>query len=253
VVERHDRAAMITLFWTEPFTIGETRLRGAPAEHARARRVERGNSARLVDGRGRVAFGEIASVGRGELIVTVDRVVEVPRPSTLEVIVPVADRDRMLLAAEKCVELQVTAWRPTYFARSRSVSPRGEGQKFREKVRARMQGALEQSGSAWLPDVHEEMELLGVLTSVPPDCKRFMLDANGAPLSPLIRNGPVALAVGPEGGTEHHEIEAARSAGWTVAAVATTILRFETAIVAGAAVVRAAQLLPPAPHAPRSA
>jgi 16S rRNA (uracil1498-N3)-methyltransferase len=247
---------MITLFWTEPFAEGEMRLRGTPAEHARARRVQRGHSARLVDGRGRVAFGEIASVARDEVTVTVDRVVDVPRPSVLEVIVPVADRDRMLLAAEKSVELQVTAWRPTYFARSRSVSPRGEGEKFHQKLRARMQGALEQSGSAWLPDLHEEMEILDVLkSSVPPDCSRFLLDASGAPLPSLIRDGPVALAVGPEGGTEPHEIEAAQNAGWIVASLATTVLRFETAVIGGAAVVRAAQLAllaSPAPSGTRS-
>ena len=201
---------------------------------------------RLVDGRGRVAFGKIEADGggKGELTVSVDRVVDVPRPSTLEIVVPVADRDRMLLAAEKCVELQVTAWRPAYFARSRSVSPRGEGEKFREKILARMQSALEQSGSAWLPDLHEETEILEVLINVPPACQRFILDASGAPLAALILSGPVALAVGPEGGTERHEIEAAQQAGWTAASLATTVLRFETAAIAGAAVVRAAQLAP---------
>jgi len=242
VVERHHRPP-VALFVDEAFASGvRVALEGDPARHARARRMATGDVVRLMDGKGRVGVGRIELLARNELTVFVEAVVEVPRPLPLEVIVPVADRDRMLMAAEKCVELQVTSWRPAYFARSRSVSPRGEGERFRDKVLARMRSALEQSGNAWLPDAHSEGEWSDVFRAVPTDGNRFLLDAGGVPLPELVRSTPTALAVGPEGGMEPSEITGARDAGWRLASLGTTTLRFETAILAGAAVVRATQL-----------
>jgi len=233
---------MIGFFWPGPLVPGELRLDGEPAHHARVRRAQRGDEVRVQDGRGHVASGVVLSLGKNALEIDVRNVTEVPRPARLEVVVPVADRERMLLAAEKCVELQVTAWRPAYFARSRSVSARGEGEKFLEKVRARMQGALEQSGGAWLPEVHPEIDVADAWKETPAEWSRIVLDRDGAPLTAATFDGAVAITVGPEGGIEPEELDLARELGWLTASVGTAILRFETAIIAGVAVVRAEQL-----------
>ena len=184
----------------------------------------------------------MVALAKEDVTVAVKGVVHVPRPTPLEVIIPVADRDRMLLAAEKCVEFQVTAWRPAYFARSRSVSPRGEGPKFRDKVRARMQAALEQSGGAWLPSISDETEGSRALRDAERQWRRLLLDANGEPLPGLAASVPTVIAVGPEGGLEREEIAVALECGWVLASVGATTLRFETAVIAAAAVIRAAQL-----------
>jgi 16S rRNA (uracil1498-N3)-methyltransferase len=241
VVERHNRAAVIALFCGEPLAEGELRLGEAQTQHARVRRVERGDQLRLLDGRGRVADAKVLTVDKKEMSVSVGRIIEIPKPGPLEVVVPVADRDRMLLAAEKCVELQITAWRPAHFARSRSVSPRGEGDKFHERVRARMQSALEQSGGAWLPDLHEEADASEVMNKIPADWNRMLLDSTGALMTSLVQNRSTSIAVGPEGGLEQRELEAAQDLGWRVASIGETTLRFETALIGGAAIVRAAQ------------
>lgn len=241
-MERDNRSSVVSLFWGEPLEVGEVRLGGAPAQHVRVRRAGPGDAVRLLDGRGRVASGQVLAISKSQVTVSVERIVEFPRPVALEVIAPIADRDRMLLAAEKCIELQVTAWRPAYFARSRSVTPRGEGTKFHEKVRARMQSALEQSGGAWLPDVHPDAEAVDAMESVSPAWKRVFLEAEGRPLAELVSNAPTAMAVGPEGGFERNELAAADARGWLAASLGPTTLRFETAIIAGAAVIRATQL-----------
>jgi 16S rRNA (uracil1498-N3)-methyltransferase len=240
-VERHGRAPVASFFWSEAFATGEVRLQGAPVQHARARRVQRGDAIRLLDGKGRVGSGELLSVGRDQLTVSIERVMELPRPVTLDVMVPVADKDRMLWAAEKCAELQITSWRPVYFARSRSVTPRGEGAKFNEKVKARMQSALEQSGAAWMPELHPESEVTDALRNIPSEWKRLLLDVSGTPLPRIASNGPTSVAVGPEGGLERTEIAAAEERGWKLASLNAATLRFETAVVA-AAVIRATQL-----------
>lgn len=245
MVERYRGPGVITFLVAEPFTANATvRLAEDASQHARVRRVQRGEAARVLDGRGRSGEGTIEDIARDHVDVMVHEVRDFAPPPPLDVVVPVADRDRMLFAAEKCAELQVTTWRPAYFERSRSVSPRGEGEKFRARVVARMQAALEQSGGAWLPDVHPEHDAGDVLSSVPAASTRIVLDASGPPLASLASlgsRGPVALAVGPEGGFESAELDLARSLGWTVASLGATTLRFETAIIAAVAVVRALQ------------
>ena len=233
---------MISFFSDGPLRESdELTLDESAVAHARAKRVTPGDAARVLDGKGTVARGTIAAIEKRRVVVRLSGVSRLPRPSALEVVVPVADRDRMLWAAEKCAELQVTAWRPAWFARSRSVSPRGEGDRFREKVELRMRSALEQSGGAWLPELHPEDELEPVLRAVNAPT-RLVLDSQGTSIGDSIALSDIALAIGPEGGMETAELELAESLGWRKTALATTTLRFETAVISAVAIVRALQI-----------
>jgi 16S rRNA (uracil1498-N3)-methyltransferase len=241
VVERQHRPAL-NLYVPDGLVASATiDLPDAAAHHARVRRVDVGDPVRLTNGQGALAEGVVAAVAKSRIAVTIGMVHDVPAPAPLHLLVPVADRDRMLLAAEKCVELQVTSWRPVVWARCRSVSPRGEGDKFREKVTARMIAALEQSGGAWLPAVHPESDPAEALRAVSGIGTRFILDIAGGPIPPLGMSDAVALAVGPEGGFEPEELAQAASLGWVRSALGTSTLRFETALIAATAVVRSWQ------------
>jgi 16S rRNA (uracil1498-N3)-methyltransferase len=138
------------------------------------------------------------------------------------------------------VELGVSAWRSVVYRRSRSVNPRGEGEAFREKLGARMISALEQSGSAWLPDILPEATIEAVA-----NCTfvggTVLLDSLGPPLMELIDDlhAPVVLALGPEGGLEGDERDVFANGGWRTASLGGNVLRFETAGIAGLAIVRA--------------
>jgi 16S rRNA (uracil1498-N3)-methyltransferase len=146
----------------------------------------------------------------------------------------------MLWLAEKAAEFGVASWQAVRFQRSSSVSPRGEGETFHTKVRARMIGALEQSGGAWLPSLLSDATLGTVAAS--PSESRILLDREGAPLASLLElpalGAPVIL-FGPEGGLESNEVSELVEAGWRRASVAATTLRFETAGLAAVAVCRA--------------
>jgi 16S rRNA (uracil1498-N3)-methyltransferase len=233
---------MITVFCDQEFAEGgELELSDGAARHVRVRRAEPGDPIRVVDGRGTVGTGSLATVARRAVSVVVEEVASEARPSELIAVVPVADRDRMLWAAEKCVELRVTRWQPVIYERSKSVSPRGDGATFAAKLRLRMQSALEQSGAAWLPELRPPLTATDAWREVQAPT-RLLLDRGGSSIVSRTATNAVAFAVGPEGGFEKNEVDEAHERGWISVSLGPTILRFETAIVAAAAVIRATQL-----------
>ncbi|MDB4876221.1 MAG: Ribosomal small subunit methyltransferase [Gemmatimonadetes bacterium] len=250
-MEHDDRPPVASFVGGGPFAAGAVATLGeGPAHHARVKRLEAGDRIRLTDGAGRVALGSIAAIRKSSLEITVHGVTDVPPPAPIHLRVPIGDRDRMLWLAEKATELGISTWQAVRFQRSASVSPRGEGSQFAEKVRARMVSALEQSGGAWLPRMLPDADITDVAAvageSGEDEDFRIVLDLHGDPLPLVIgldaRRAPVIL-FGPEGGIEPLERAALESAGWRRARLADTTLRFETAGVAAVAVVRASHML----------
>ena len=239
MVERADRAAVGTFY--APGGWGATvELDEAAAHHAAVKRLEAGDRVQLTRGAGRRAAGVIETLAKKRLTVALDQtsVEQVPSLPRVELWAPVGDRERMLLLAEKAVELGVSAWRPVVYRRSRSVTPRGEGEGFREKVRLRMVGALEQSGGAWLPSQLPDATLDAALRDAVQ--AGVVLDAGGAPLATLAASlrAPVTIALGPEGGLEPEELARFLAAGWRPASLGANVLRFETAGIAALALIR---------------
>jgi 16S rRNA (uracil1498-N3)-methyltransferase len=243
-VECGRRASVTTLYAPNlPPGGGEVSLGEAAAHHANVRRLSAGDEVRITNGAGAVALATIRRLTKREMVTEVRRPEQIPPAPLLEALLPVADRDRMLWLAEKCAELGVSVWQPVMFARSRSVVPRGEGDAFAAKVRARMVAALEQSSGAWLPEVRRELPLEEALAGVTAR-RRYVLDRAGGRLDAATAGDGSAVAFGPEGGIEPNEHALLRAAGWTPVALAPTTLRFETAGIAAVAILRAA-VMPP--------
>jgi 16S rRNA (uracil1498-N3)-methyltransferase len=208
------------------------------AHHMRVRRMDVGDAVELRDGTGGTARGRLVRLAKSHAVVELAAVASAARPPAVHLLVPVADRDRMLWLAEKATELAVASWRPVIWRRSRSVGPRGEGAGFQAKVRARMVSALVQSEGAWLPEIHPDATLDRALRALP-NGSRVVLEPDGPPLAALDVSAPVAIAVGPEGGFEPAELAALDEAGFRRACVPGNILRFETAAIVGVALARA--------------
>ena len=244
-MERDDRPPVATFFVDAAVSVGDpVSLDDNASHHVRVKRLAVGDPVALTNGAGIVARGTLADVRRRSIEVAIERTQRIPAAAPIHLRVPIADRDRMLWLAEKATELGIASWQSVRFRRSRSVSPRGEGPAFAEKVRARMIAALEQSGGAWLPTILSDAELETV--AVGGGAPRVVLVGSGAPLLEIVgvaeRREPVLL-FGPEGGIEAEELAWLGSAGWEPATLGSTTLRFETAGIAAVSIVRAAQLL----------
>lgn len=247
-MERDDRAPVATFFTASPLIANSTITLGdSSAHHARVRRLVTGDAVRLTDGRGSIADGTIVGSGRDELAVALsDTVHRTHRPFAIHLAVPVGDRDRTLWLAEKAAELGVTSWQSVEFKRSSSVATRGAGPGFARKLATRMVSAIEQSGSAWLPEIAPDTSV-DRLTVDESRRHRILLDPDGTPFPDVARlahGAEVMLLFGPEGGIEASERRALVDAGWHRAKLAESTLRFETAGIAAVAVVRAMNLGP---------
>jgi 16S rRNA (uracil1498-N3)-methyltransferase len=242
MVEHAGRASLATFFFADAplearaqLTLGEV-----VARHLRARRLGTGATIALVDGQGRRATAVVVRMAKDAVGVEVNEVEEIPPMPPVHLLVPVADRDRMLWLAEKATELGITSWRPVNWRRSRSVSPRGEGPMFGARVRGKMVAALEQSGGAHLPQIFPDATPERAIAATPAGGTRLMLDPAAAPVFGVSITAPVTLALGPEGGLEDAERAELLDAGFTAVSIGPGILRFETAGAAGVAIARAA-------------
>jgi 16S rRNA (uracil1498-N3)-methyltransferase len=263
VVREHLPVTSLPTFVTaEPFQAGQTITLGEDeAHHIRVRRLEIGERVGLLDGHGTRGDGVIVRLAKRHAAVQVEHAEFGEPPPAVHLLLPIADRDRMLWLAEKATELAATSWRPVNWKRSRSVSPRGEGTTFQQRVAARMASALGQSHGAWLPSVFPDATVERAIAATP-EGLRLAFDAGGtsalavldavldAALAGAAFGGAVTghnrgalpaitIAVGPEGGFEDAELALLAENGFSRVSLGPTILRFETAAIAALALTRA--------------
>ncbi|HKY96592.1 MAG TPA: RsmE family RNA methyltransferase [Gemmatimonadaceae bacterium] len=237
-MERTDNAA-VTFFSNDEFVSGvPITLGDDAAQHARVLRIGTGERVELRDGRGNAARGILARMAKRSLTVDVLEIWTVSDLPPVHMLVPVADRDRMLYLAEKCTELAATSWRPVIWRRSRSVGPAGDGPAFQSRLKGRMISALTQSGGGWLPEIHPSAPVSRAIAAAP-EGTRILLDGSAdAKLIAVDLVAPVSIALGPEGGLDDRERQEMIDGGFTPASLVGGTLRFETAGIAALALAR---------------
>lgn len=238
-MERNARTAVACFYGEGSLeTAATVSLGERAAHHAHVRRLEAGEIVAVTNGAGSIGRGRILRLAKREMEVSVDRVDRIDAPAPVHLFAPVGDRERMLWAAEKATELGITTWQSIRFRRSASVSPRGEGPAFSEKLRMRMIGALEQSFGAWLPRIEPDGTIHDIDAR---SALKLLLDASGEPIVGLLSSSDssCAILVGPEGGIENDELARLVAAGWRTVSLGSSTLRFETAVTGAIAIVRA--------------
>lgn len=191
----------------------------------------------LGDGRGGLAHGEVAAVGRDELTVRVLRRESVPRPTpTVTVAQALVKGDRGELAVELATEAGADAVLPWKAARCVARWDDGpRGAKALDRWRSTAVAAAKQSRRAWLPEVGEPIGTArltercaglsgGGLALV---LHEAASEGLAAMVSPEVTE--VLLVVGPEGGVTDEELAELTAAGARPVRLGPEVLRASTA------------------------
>jgi len=223
---------------------GDVELPEAAASHvARVLRLRTGARLVLFDGSGTDFHAEIGEVAGGRVRARIlERVPGLP-PSPLAVTLAqgVARGERMDWTLQKATELGVHRIQPVLTVRSVVRLDEQQAEKKLRHWRAIVAGACEQSGRSTLPEVRAPLELRRYLSSSPREGQRLVLSPGGpASLAGLGSAATrVELLIGPEGGLDDGEIDAAATAGFLPVRLGPRVLRTETAGIVALAVLQA--------------
>lgn len=219
-------------------------LEGPAAVHVtRVLRLAAGDAVTLFNGDGSDYPARISQLGRGTAQVEVTGVAAARAESPLAVtlVQGIVRGERMDLVLQKATELGVAAILPVATARS-VVKLDGDTRARRlAHWRGIVIAACEQCGRARLPAVAGPQAFESWLREPPRAAVRLLLSPGAeVPLAEAARGAAsIELLVGPEGGLEEAERDAALAAGFRPCRLGPRVLRSETAAIAAVAVLQA--------------
>ncbi len=231
-------------FFVSEIRRGLAELTGTDAEHlVRVLRVEAGERYEISDN-SNVYLAEIQTARKSLVTFQVlESIEKQPLPVEISLVVALFKFDRFEWLIEKATELGVATIKPVEAVRSE----RGLLQAAAKRLARWQKIALEasqQSRRDHLPVISPAARIQSCLTLEAE--ARFFLDEAGT--DPILRSIPdkhssqdrVALLLGPEGGWTDEERQQIQNAGWISCSLGPTILRAETAGIAGLAILNAA-------------
>jgi 16S rRNA (uracil1498-N3)-methyltransferase len=219
-------------------------IAGAAAAHVtRVLRLGAGDPVTLFNGDGMDYPSRISSLRRGSVDVEVEgtTAARAESPLALTLVQGIARSERMDLVVQKATELGVTAIQPVLTARGVVKLDAAARAKKLAHWRGIAIAACEQSGRARVPAVAEPLALSQWLQQpAPAGALRLLLapDARRSLVATAVGARAALLLVGPEGGLEESERDAALSVGYLACRLGPRVLRSETAAVAALTVLQ---------------
>lgn len=233
------------VYAAQPLASGtEVTLPDAAAYHvSRVLRLRPGAPLALFDGAGGEFQGEILAVDGDQVRARVGARAAALRESPLAItlVQGVSRSERMDWTLQKATELGVRCVQPVLAARSVVRLDERQAEKKLRHWQAIVAGACEQCGRSVLPIVRPPVELRRWLGDTPREGQRLVLSPGSpASLAGLSTTASrVELLIGPEGGLDDSELEAAAVAGFAPVRLGPRVLRTETAGIVALAVLQA--------------
>ncbi len=232
-------------FFVPDIRRGMAELSGPDAEHlVRVLRVEPGERYEISDNAG-VHLAEVQSARKSLVSFKILEPIA-PRELALKLTLAVAlfKFDRFEWLIEKATELGVSSVCPVESVRSEKGLFQASAKRLSRWQRIALE-ASQQSRRDHLPVIQPALRFKQALQLAA--STRLMLDEDEA-ATPILNSLPgnrspqdeVALLLGPEGGWTEEELQQIIAAGWQPCSLGSTILRAETAGMAGLAVLNAA-------------
>ena len=223
---------MDTLFYLpdpELSSLAQVQLQGQEAKHAaRVLRRKIGDTVYLANGFGCKATGEITTVSKQSVTISISERETVPEPKIKKVLGfgVIKKRDRFEFAIEKAVELGATSiclFDAEHSERSRINM---------ERVDAIVQSAFKQSGRWGMPEIINKNSINDVLLHFADHDVVMAHEKKEVSANDFSVSKNVLLLIGPEGGFSEHEVETVEQAGGRIVSLGTHRLRAETAVTA---------------------
>ncbi len=185
-----------------------------------------------------VRLGQITSINDERVEFELHEEIPATIAPDLTLLLAIYKFDRMEWAIEKCTELGVARIIPVISRRTDAHLAAASTKRIERWQRIARQ-ASEQSRRIAPPEIPVPIKLSGALNF--PVAIRIVLSESEEQV--LLRDavkseshGPLALAIGPEGGWTGDEINSFQKSGWQSASLGQTILRAETAAIAATAI-----------------
>lgn len=228
---------MVRLYVPQSLNPGEEiELPANPAAHVRARRLDCGAAVTLFSGAGGEYSGTLGSVQRRRITVHIGQHSPIERelPYSVLVLQAVIKGERMDMAVEKATELGAAQIIPVL---SQRCVVRLDDDKRATKRQRHWQAvaasACEQCGRNRLPHIHAPVPLDQAWYLLDGYPSRLLLNPQARqPLSALVRPVATALLIGPEGGLNEAEWDAAGRHAFQSAYTGARVMRTETATLA---------------------
>jgi 16S rRNA (uracil1498-N3)-methyltransferase len=188
-------------------------------------KLKAGEKIVLSDGRGNEAVVEIAAIDKTSFEVAVGEVQEGDEPKRRVILYcAVLKRENFEYAVEKAVECGASEIVPLITAHTVKLGVN------LDRLKKIAQEAAEQCGRSIVPEIKAPVKLVAAIKGAGENDVNYFFDAPG---EEFIRvkslSAKVGVWIGPEGGWEEFETNAAREAGFAVASLGPLILRAETA------------------------
>ena len=221
------------VFYTETITPQGLLLSEEESRHAiKVLRLETGDEARVLDGKGNFYRGSLAAVLKKQCVFDVLEKQTLPqRKVQLTMAVsPTRQIDRFEWFLEKATELGVERIVPliTHHSERKVIKT--------ERCRKILVSAMKQSMQAYLPEITETTSLKNFLKQhSQPNESRFIAHCRADNLPHLMHeeiSGAVTVLIGPEGDFDESEVKAALAAGFKAVSLGNARLRTETAAIA---------------------
>ncbi len=230
------------------FYVPNTQINGniatvAGSEHHHLRNVLRldiDETIRIIDGEGTVITATIIKIGSKLTDAKIEKLEYEERTTpSITLFQALPKHDKMELILQKTTELGVTQIVPTITERALQKPSENRLERWQRIILS----ATKQCGRAWLPEI-DEIQTIPDCIDILQTCDLSLIfwekETEQHIQSVLRRNSEVksiALIVGPEGGFTDNEVNDVIGMGCIPVKIGSTILRTETASIAGVAMV----------------
>jgi 16S rRNA (uracil1498-N3)-methyltransferase len=228
-----------------PVTTGrQLVLEGSAANHiARVLRLRNGDCLTLFDGSGGEFGARIESLRKDTVVVSVEEHRELERESPLFLTLAqgISRGERMDWVVQKATELGVSRIVPVFTKRSVVRLDERQAERKNQHWRAIAIAACEQCGRNRIPELAEPVHFFDAIGQEgSPGATRLLLSPDGDLRIDDLRGlgAGITVLIGPEGGLEDTEQEAALAAGFKAVRLGPRVLRTETAAIAALTIIQ---------------